>query len=848
MARDKDEILKEARAVQKELNKLTREGTALTQAQIDKQKELLEKQKELRKEFKTLIQERLDSFKKEEESIGNISSEYDELKKLQYEALSIAASMNNLSDEQLNAITAIQEVNRDISKLSAEEVQSRVALTNQYNDAMEVLKETMHGNSKLVQLLKKQNTLANEFANKTKDENTELEESNKLLDFLKDKFSSVLGIIETMTTGPVATFGLLLVGAGKAINAIGENVREFGGTMDGAVYSTTLLGVVFKDASGVAKGLSKEFGGMKKVTAGMQLDTNLMAINMGISGEEAAKTLGIFSRLNGNSSETAFNLSTSVAALAEANGLNTSQVMEDVSANAEAFALFSRDGGHALGNASIQAAKLGIGLGTMSDIASNLLDFESSITKELELGALLGRNINLNRARQLAAEGKLGAMTKETIKELGGIAEFNAMEYWQRKQTADLLGVSVDELQKMAANMENIDDMGNPLLSKFDRLKEMIKATATGPLGDFVQFLGGGVLAAAQMGGAFAQMGFNVKGFLGKLPLIGKFFGGGGVTPPAPNLPPTPPTPNVNTPTQGPSMGDKLKDLAEGLKAMGTPKVLFGALNLIPTGIGLAAMLVGLPTLFFLSKIDLMKVGVGLAELAIALGFMGTGAVTLGGLNLGVAGIGFAAMTLGIPTMGFIAALGPAVSRGLTALSVGLAELGAAAATGAPFLAVALIGALGLALMTFAYAANMVSPLIESIGNAIGVVLDKITLEKAAAIGVLALSFYGLASSLMFLGSAGLFALPALLGIAAASNGLVLVAELFGLGGSSGETGGIEAGSLSEYESTMLEKMDVLITATTANKDVYLDKDKVTSLIMAKSDKSIINKLNIFNS
>jgi len=64
MARDKDEILKEARAVQKELNKLTKEGTALTQTEIDKQTELVQTQKELRKELKTLIQDRLDSYKK----------------------------------------------------------------------------------------------------------------------------------------------------------------------------------------------------------------------------------------------------------------------------------------------------------------------------------------------------------------------------------------------------------------------------------------------------------------------------------------------------------------------------------------------------------------------------------------------------------------------------------------------------------------------------------------------------------------------------------------------------------------------------------------------------------------
>ena len=101
------------------------------------------------------------------------------------------------------------------------------------------------------------------------------------------------------------------------------------------------------------------------------------------------------------------------------------------------------------------AAKLGTNMSTLSGIADGLLDFESSITKELELGAMLGKNINLNKARELAYSGDIEGATKETLKQLGGIDAFNKMDYYQKKQTADLLGVSVAELQKMNSKMEN---------------------------------------------------------------------------------------------------------------------------------------------------------------------------------------------------------------------------------------------------------------------------------------------------------------------------------------------------------------------------------------------------------
>jgi hypothetical protein len=141
-----------------------------------------------------------------------------------------------------------------------------------------------------------------------------------------------------------------------------------------------------------------------------------------------------------------------------------------------------------------------------------------------------------------------------------------------------------------------------------------------------------------------------------------------------------------------------------------------------------------------------------------------------------------------------------------------------------------------LAAEGFSLFASSLGTLVENIEPLLGMIPELFGL---------ALAFTSLAYSMSLLGTLGLLGLPVLLGISAAASGLGM---LFGAVESGDESSGIEGGSLSEYESTMLEKMDSLISAVNSNKDVYLDKDKVTSLIMAKTDKSIINKLNIFNS
>ena len=87
--------------------------------------------------------------------------------------------------------------------------------------------------------------------------------------------------------------------------------------------------------------------------------------------------------------------------------------------------------------------------------------------------------------------------------------------------------------------------------------------------------------------------------------------------------------------------------------------------------------------------------------------------------------------------------------------------------------------------------------------------------------------------------------LPLLLGIAAASAGIALVAELFGLGGEGGgeETGGLEEGSLSEYQSQMLDNMRQLIAVTAAPKEFIMDGQKFGRYVTKQQRRDTTNNI-----
>ena len=82
----------------------------------------------------------------------------------------------------------------------------------------------------------------------------------------------------------------------------------------------------------------------------------------------------------------------------------------------------------ALGEAVASARSLGLELAKVEAISSNLLNFEQSIQDEMMATMLLGREINLNKARELALNDDLAGLSKEISRIAGTSAEFSKLD------------------------------------------------------------------------------------------------------------------------------------------------------------------------------------------------------------------------------------------------------------------------------------------------------------------------------------------------------------------------------------------------------------------------------------
>jgi hypothetical protein len=134
--------------------------------------------------------------------------------------------------------------------------------------------------------------------------------------------------------------------------------------------------------------------------------------------------------------------------------LNTKQLLEETANVSDAIKLSAGGTAGGFAKAAAQVKSLGMSLQQVDDIANSLLQFEDSITAELEAELLVGKDLTLEKARQAALNGDLATVGEEISKQIGSSAEFTKMNRIQQEALAKSVGMSRDDLAKTLVERE----------------------------------------------------------------------------------------------------------------------------------------------------------------------------------------------------------------------------------------------------------------------------------------------------------------------------------------------------------------------------------------------------------
>jgi hypothetical protein len=236
----------------------------------------------------------------------------------------------------------------------------------------------------------------------------------------------------------------------KRFNRIATSTKEFNGAIKDVTITQKQIIQSQKELNstlGTTIDFSKDFGEEGKSLLRV---TSLLKDNFNLS-EGAVQNLV---KEQVRSGRTAENITESVLAEIEfRNNLNSTaidgrQILEDIAKLS--FNIQGMYGGQAeeLAAAVYEARKLGFELNDLQSASGNLLDFENSISKELEAELILGRDLNLEKARQFALSNDMVGVARELRAQNIDIVELQKTNAIAAEAAASAMGLTVDQAVK----------------------------------------------------------------------------------------------------------------------------------------------------------------------------------------------------------------------------------------------------------------------------------------------------------------------------------------------------------------------------------------------------------------
>lgn len=267
----------------------------------------------------------------------------------------------------------------------------------------------------------------------------------------------------------------------KSLGISKSEARGIGDEMNTFAVNSGKAYVTVEKLMHAQEDLAASLGASRGYTNDQLQDQVMLTKKVGLQGEEAANLLKLGMAQGKSSEKVSEEILNSVSNLEKETGirLQGQKVLKEVAnATGQLGAQYGFNN-EALAEAVVTANKLGLSLKQTQTIAKGLLNFESSITNELEAELLTGKSINLERARSLALQGKSAEATEEIVKQMGSAADFAKLNVIQQDSLAAAAGMTSDQLADTLRNQETLNALGAKNIEQLAEAGDLDKLRGT---------------------------------------------------------------------------------------------------------------------------------------------------------------------------------------------------------------------------------------------------------------------------------------------------------------------------------------------------------------------------------
>lgn len=469
------------------------------------------------KEQRDLLKEINSEIGKQNSAIQEAAKSYSVLQSVAFKLQNAEEEISTLNEKQLKDLKAKSQIALRELKTSADQLKNKQNLSSKERALLKAAKEKF--------------AIEEEFVKKVEEELESYEKINKQLGVVGGVLK---GISKIPILGDVFDANEALDAAKKKVKETGSGVKGIGtafknmgsqlstGLLNPANILTSVIGTMVsvimeadKATGDMAKGMNltydqatgvrDELNQIAALSGDSALNTralqeSLTAVNneLGTAGQLSESDLKTFTKLREQAGMTneeilamqkysmatggslkenveSFQASAKIMTYQKGVALNTKKLMADMANTSNRTKLSIQGGATGLAKAAVAAKLMGGDLGKVADIADQLLNFESSIENELSAELLLGKDINLEKARQAALNNDLATVAEEITKQAGSAAEFSQMNRIQQEAMAKAVGMTADQLADTLVEQEALKSIGHALNEDEQRAFETAK-------------------------------------------------------------------------------------------------------------------------------------------------------------------------------------------------------------------------------------------------------------------------------------------------------------------------------------------------------------------------------------
>ena len=234
----------------------------------------------------------------------------------------------------------------------------------------------------------------------------------------------------------------------KSFLLTSEQAVDLRQDMAAVADSTGNINITATKLLGTMSSINDQFGFVARFSDETLVNTTRLTEQVGLSAEAANALAGLTELQGANAEELYESTIGTTLELQKQSGvqIDQRQILEQISKVTGTVRANLGSNPIEIAKAIQKAKEFGTSLEQVAAAGEQLLNFEQSIENELQAELLLGKNLNLERARAAALAGDQVTLAEELIQQAGSFAEFSSMNVIQQKALADAMGMSKDEL------------------------------------------------------------------------------------------------------------------------------------------------------------------------------------------------------------------------------------------------------------------------------------------------------------------------------------------------------------------------------------------------------------------